>query len=287
MTRSGSQTDFELDFIRRLFSKFELIEVFTDGNLDRFAPNAVVVVSSNKNRTDYSLVNYLKEYEIRGSFFYLYHLSNESCDQIDFANNIYPMARKVFRTYYCPEINKAHYPIHMPLGYQSGTMQIPPKKKCINQSNFIGSMKADRQKVVSQLKKIGDSVVMVTTTFNDPEGVDLGTLQFIHNNSRFVPCPSGHVHAESFRFGEVLMSGSLPVITKNMVGAYRVIYGNELEKMCYIVDDWGDLLKLKNMSDRSIYKLKVEAQDVYIGFLEKLSERLYYFFKREKKEWKK
>jgi hypothetical protein len=238
---------FEHEWLKKIiFSKITVEKEFFDfGTLQTVCDNAIIIYTRTHTNISPQFNNYLSKF--KGKRFFLYHLSNEN---LKHNAHYYNEAIHVFRTYEDQEISNQYKNVTtMPLGFQSGYFNL---KQIINTEDrqydaaFIGQVKSDRQEVVNVLQNIPNIFLHLTKQWNCPTALSIEEVSQIYKNCKYVPCPKGWIHPDSFRICEALEWGAIPIL-KN--------YPNQPLGWLFedhplpIVQDWKEIPFIINNTD--------------------------------------
>lgn len=269
-TQNGDQTTFEFDYTTKiLFNDFEKNLVFDNGSLSTVLDNSVIIYSNNGNEISDEFRNYLNKFVDLKYNFYLLHFSNEglshNCDY-------YKLANHVFRNYYDPNILHKNVTF-IPLGVKSGFLNESDVvlKKSLDFA-FIGQPKSDRSELIEVIENLDDVFIHKTNSWNCSTSLTQDECKAIYQKTRFVPCPMGWVHPDSFRIMECLESKSIPVLKKyNDTEYFSKVWG---DSPLPIIDSWNELMSLYKLSDEEYNKLHSTVFDWYRNFKKNLKNNI-------------
>lgn len=262
-TFNGDQTNFEFEYTTEvLFKNFEQNRVFDDGKLLTVLDNSVIIYSNNSNTISDDFNNYLNKFVELGYTFYLLHFSNENlshnCDY-------YSKAKTVFRNYYDSNIT-AENVIFIPLGVKSGFINKNEKWSKIKEYEFvfIGQPKSDRQELLSVMESMENVFIHKTNSWNCSTSLTQDECISIYNKTKFVPCPMGWVHPDSFRLMECLESGSIPILKNyNNLEYFTKVWG---DSPLPVVNSWDEITNYYKMNEEDFLKLKTLVFNWYKEF---------------------
>jgi len=269
-TNIGDNTTFEMEYtLELLFKNFRCNKIFDYGSFETVLDNSVILISYPDNPIIYERLNdYIDKFNKESYNVYLLEYSNESYGK---QNKHYNKLNRVFRPYYDSEINHPNVTF-IPIGFKSGFYSevIKTNNKEYNFS-FIGQPKSDRYEVINQLQEM-NGFVHTTNQWNCPTSLSIDECKDIYSKSRFVPCPMGNTHPDSFRIMEVLESGSIPVLkTYNNLDYFKNVWG---ESPLPIVNNWVELNQLNNLTDDEYDTLYFKVKDWYLNFRDILSNNI-------------
>ena len=271
-TFNGDQTTFEFEYTTEiLFKNIEQNTIFDDGKLSIVLDNSVIIYSNNSNGISEEFNNYLNKFVDNGYKFNLLHFSNENlghnCDY-------YSKANHVFRNYYDPNITSQNVTF-IPLGVKSGfvskrTNTNPTTKEY--EFTFIGQPKSDRQELLSVIEQMENVFIHKTNSWNCSTALTQDECISIYNKTKFVPCPMGWVHPDSFRLMECLESGSIPILKNyNDLEYFTKAWGHS---PLPVVNSWEEITNYYNMDNNQYNELYKNVFDWYSSFKSNLSSKI-------------
>jgi hypothetical protein len=251
-TFNGNQTNFEFEYTTEvLFKNFEQNRVFDDGKLSTVLDNSVIIYSNNSNTISDDFNNYLNKFVELGYTFYLLHFSNENlshnCDYYD--SNI-----------------TAENVIFIPLGVKSGFINKNDNSSKIKEYefSFIGQPKSDRQELLSIIENMDNVFIHKTNLWNCSTSLTQDECILIYNKTKFVPCPMGLVHPDSFRLMECLESASIPILKNyNNLEYFTKVWGNS---PIPVVNSWDEIVNYYNMDSNKYNELYENVFNWYSNF---------------------
>jgi hypothetical protein len=271
-TFNGDQTTFEFEYTTEiLFKDFELNKIFDDGKLSTVLDNSVIIYSNNSNGISEEFNNYLNKFVDNGYKFNLLHFSNENlghnCDY-------YSKANHVFRNYYDPNITSQNV-IFIPLGVKSGFVSKHTNINPITKEyefTFIGQPKSDRQELLSVIEQMENVFIHKTNSWNCSTALTQDECISIYNKTKFVPCPMGWVHPDSFRLMECLESGAIPILKNyNNLEYFSKVWG---DSPLPIVNSWNEIATYYKMNEEDYNQLSNSVFNWYEEFKHKLSLKI-------------
>ena len=267
-TFNGDQTNFEFEYTTEvLFKDFEQNRIFDDGKLSTVLDNSVIIYSNNSNTISGEFNDYLNKFVEKGYKFYLLHFSNENlshnCDY-------YVKANHVFRNYYDSNIvgdNVTFIPLGVKTGFINKNNDKPSNTKEYEFS-FIGQPKSDRQDLLSVMEKMENVFIHKTNSWNCSTSLTQDECISIYGKTKFVPCPMGWVHPDSFRLMECLESGSIPVLKNyNNLEYFTKVWG---DSPIPVVNSWDEIVNYYNMNIDKYNELYDNVFDWYHRFKNEL-----------------
>lgn len=271
-TFNGDQTTFEFEYTTEvLFKNIEQNRIFDDGQLSTVLDNSVIIYSNNSNNISEDFNNYLDKFVNLGYTFYLLHFSNENlshnCDY-------YSKAKHVFRNYYDSNITSQNVTF-IPLGVKSGFINKNENSSEIKEYEFtfIGQPKSDRQELLSIIENMKNVFVHKTNSWNCPTSLTQDECISIYSKTKFVPCPMGWIHPDSFRLMECLESGSIPILKNyNNLEYFTKVWGED--SPIPVVNSWDEIKVYYNMNMEDYIKLYNEVFNWYTNFKVQLTSKI-------------
>jgi len=243
-TFNGDQTNFEFEYTTEiLFKNFEQNRIFDDGKLTTVLNNSVIIYSNNSDRISDDFNNYLNKFVDLGFTFYLLHFSNEN---LNHNCDYYSKAKNVFRNYYDSNLTVENV-LFIPLGFKSGFINKNKNLSKIKEYEFafIGQPKSDREELLSIIEQMDNVFIHKTNSWNCLTSLTQDMCISIYNKTKFVPCPMGWVHPDSFRLMECLESGSIPILKNyNNLDYFIKVWG---ESPIPVVNSWDEIGEYYNM----------------------------------------
>jgi hypothetical protein len=270
-TFNGDQTTFELDYTTKfLFKDFQQNKIFDDGRLSTVLNNSLIIYSNNSNNISEEFNRYLDKFVEAGYTFYLLHFSNEN---LEHNCDYYSKANHVFRNYYDPKINNNNVTF-IPLGVKSGFIKNDDKtfKEKKYEFSFIGQPKSDRQGLLSLMEKMENVFIHKTNSWNCATSLTQDECISIYEKTKFVPCPMGWVHPDSFRLMECLESGSIPILKNyNNLEYFTKVWG---DSPLPVVNSWDEIIDYYNMDNDKYNELYKTVFNWYLIFKENLNLKI-------------
>ena len=262
-TFNGDQTNFEFEYTTEvLFKNIEHNKIFDDGQLSTVLDNSVIIYSNNSNNISDDFNNYLNKFVELGYTFYLLHFSNENlghnCDY-------YSKANHVFRNYYDSNIITQNITF-IPLGVKTGFINKNENSLDTKEYEFvfIGKPKSDRQELLSVMESMENVFIHKTNSWNCSTSLTQDECISIYRKTKFVPCPMGWVHPDSFRIMECLESGSIPILKNyNNLEYFTKVWG---DSPLPVVNSWDEITNYYKMNEEDFLKLKTLVFNWYKEF---------------------
>ena len=134
----------------------------------------------------------------------------------------------------------------LPIGYKSGTLF---KKEIVERKYkwaFLGTPhKSSRHDLLFQLSDIEPSFSHKTKKFNE-KIIDVSEMSEILTSTKFIPCPNGFFHPETYRLYEALECGCIPIVENAYKYYDRLFPNNPFIKIDRwieakpVIRGWGD-----------------------------------------------
>lgn len=271
-TREGDETDFELEYIQKvLFKNFSQNVVFDNKSYNTVLNDSVIIYSNNRPEVDDSFLNYLNKFKDKEYNFYLLHLSNETPGH-NF--NYYELANHVFRPLYIEGITSDNMTL-LPVGYKSGFGSIENSEDQTKDIlfSFIGQPKSDRNELLSVLDRFDSKFIHKTNSWNCQTSMSVSDCKKIYNRTKFVPCPMGWEHYDSYRIWECLESKSIPILKRyNNLNYFEK---NWEKSPLPVINSWEEISNFANLSDEEYRLLFENVHKWFDKFKVSLSERVF------------
>jgi hypothetical protein len=269
-TQNGDQTTFEYDYTTEiLFCDFNQNKIFDNGSLTTVLDNSVIIYSNNQSDVSEEFRNYLKKFVELNFNFYLLHFSNEG---LSHNTNYYELANHVFRNYYDKNILQKNVTF-IPLGVKSGFLNNSDKiENKIWDFAFIGQPKSDRNELLEVISNLDNVFTHKTNSWNCSTSLTQDECKLVYQKTKFVPCPMGWVHPDSFRIMECLESNSIPILKSyNDIDYFSKVWG---DSPIPIISSWNELMSFYQMSDEEYNKLHSEVFSWYQNFKRSLKNKI-------------
>lgn len=266
------QNVFEVEWIKEIFSRFEIVESIDAGlNFDYEYDNSLIIIQDIKDNSKFE--NYLNRLLTKKLNFRILHISDEALNHnIQFYNNF---GDKVIRMIYSEDYSKRFNVFTIPVGYKPGVKKIEVEKKYL--INFVGQIKSDRQQMLSVFSYLEPKFIRLTNQWNDPQGLSTEDYSKILSQSHFTLCPAGWVSVDSFRINEAMECGSIPVsILYGGKNYFESVYG---ENPFILGNNWQETIEL--IKSTNIEEKKQEVEIWWKNFKDKLKDKIYEFFSKK------
>lgn len=232
--------DWEIDWIRELLSGAGLDHrIVRDESLSTLVDNALIAVSQNdeRNRPSDRLAAYFLRFRASGFRVGVLHMSDEDYTAHTY---FYPWVHYVLRNHWSAAVADLPHVLAFPLGYKKGfnteigknaavgsgrnrsrqqedtqsDSQTDPRQERDYTWSFAGQIhdKLTRVKLIESARKVPGGFTKLTGYWNDPSGLTTEQYRSLLHRTKFVLCPRGFVHPESFRLSEALEADAVPII---------------------------------------------------------------------------
>ena len=205
----------------------------------------------------------------KGEKVVLIHLSDE---KLRHRRGIYKAFDLVLRNYFDPRLSFKSNVYQVPLGWtEQFNSREPSDKTPAYLWSFCGAIKADREKMLNQLKDIGESFTHISSSWGSDDQLPPDEVRTVYEKSCFVLCPQGNAHIDSFRVMEALQAGAVPVSVKFLRrDFFRFTFGNH---PFVVADDWdhaGKILSYFEAHPDQAIQLRTQTRIWYQEYLKKL-----------------
>ena len=216
--------------------KFTIVE--DEQNIEN-GDNLIIVDSSVENKEEL-----YKRLKLICSKIFLIHLGDES--GMYNLSKVYDYFNHVWRVFCFNKYFNNKKVSCLPIGYKSGTYLTSESKNRKYKWSFIGTPhKSSRHDLLFQLSNIKPSFLHTTKKFNE-KIIDVEQMSSILSSTKFVPCPNGFVHPETYRLYEALECESVPIVEDAYSYYDRLFPKNPFLKVSKwsesktILNEWGD-----------------------------------------------
>lgn len=162
-----------------------------------------------------------------------------------------PLCMFVARNYVHPD-TVAHskvftFPLGFKFGYVSEDVPCLPVEKRAYVWSFAGSVHHDeRAYMVNLFKRVTPNFYYKCSAFNSGDALNTQKYRAVLDNSKFAPCPYGHINNDTFRICEALESGCIPVVLKHAPhlpadpSYWHFLFDSEEDIPFIITDTWDE-----------------------------------------------
>lgn len=270
-TPPGMYSEFEFEWITEvLFAGIAQERIMDCGSLQTVRDGAVIIYSCNQPAVGDPFLRYLDRYAESGCRFLLLHLSNEN---LNHDGSYYAQARRVFRNYFDPSITAPNV-TYLPLGFQSGFLNragsVPGPAERLHDAAFIGQPKNDRVELIQVVSTLPRHFLHVTKAWACQTSLSPAEVSRVYASTRYVPCPKGWIHEDSFRICEALEWGAVPVLRRyGPVDFFsKTLPGHPFP----VIESWEDLPGMVASTDYE--RLFSESRRWYSDFRRSLPDRM-------------
>tara|TARA_B100000686_G_scaffold226271_1_gene233485 strand:- start:5529 stop:6422 length:894 start_codon:yes stop_codon:yes gene_type:complete len=189
---------------------------------------------------------------------FLIHLGDES--GIFDLSQIYNNFNFVWRTFCSNKYFNNTNISCIPLGYKSGTNYLSKKDDERKYKwSFMGTPhKSSRHDLLHQLSDVSPSYVYKTEKFNKTI-LGVKEMSQILSSTKFIPCPNGFVHPETYRVYEALECGCIPIV-ENAYNYYDRLFPNnpfvkidKWQEAKLLINEWKETQVLKKQSECTVW----------------------------------
>ena len=263
----------EQEWIRFLFDDLIAEEVFSE-TIPSPAAGDVYIVNTNKISLK-TLSDTLNE-KIEGNRpVGLIHLSDE---WFGGGYDVYRYFDFVIRTHHAAIFEKNPGIFVIPLGWPgktTGDAAIAKSSERRNRWSFMGNLIATRHEMVKSFSSWRPNACHVFgAKGNASRRLPKAEFDSLLASSTFCPAPMGNVMAETWRFYEALLAGSIPIVERRLtIDYYRNLFGNH---PIPTFRNWRQALKFaqRSMKDPSVIdSLQAQVLDWWKNYEQELSCR--------------
>jgi len=214
------------------------------------AKNIIIINRANP-------LNFIQEIISILSPFAIFHLSDEFCIDMKYYE-LYHDAKILFHQYNHNKIAYNTNHVQIPLGYVKHFLSNKPSSyNFINYKfqdrkymfSFIGSLKQDREEMLSKFKNAFESyyIHIGYTNWNNPSNQEITPTDMfnIYNNTLFIPIGRGNSSLDCFRLYEAIVSNAIPIIVGNMEEINNTFnFNGDTIPNLIIGKDWDEAVKI-------------------------------------------
>ena len=253
--------DYSNKWIYEILNKVEFEVIQSEKDLD--SEDILIIVDSNIEKKE----ELYTKLELICSKMFLIHLGDET-GEYD-SSLIYSKFNYVWRAFCLSRYFNDKKVSCIPIGYKSGTFL---KKEIVKRKYkwaFIGTPhKSSRHDLLFQLSGIEPSYSHKTEKFNK-QIIDVGKMSEILTSTKFIPCPNGFVHPETYRLYEALECGCIPIVENAHKYYDRLFFNNPFIK----VDRWIEVKPVvEKWEDDQIKQKREECKTWWNQYKKKLQE---------------
>ncbi len=245
----------ETDWILELLSDFEINEIM-DGKYEVAMDRSVIVVGKYSG-------DYFKKLKENGYRFGIIHISDETYSH---PTDFYRSSAFVFRNYWHKQFQSMDHVHCFPLGYKHGFACSADKIENLFSRNYTWSFAGQiidhptRQEMIGQMKKVPDFFFYEIFRFNDSSSLSTQDYRDVLLRSVFAPCPRGYWNLDSFRVYEALEAGCIPIVEKQPLDYFSLLFGNH---PFLVVNSWSEAPGLILDLFQDPFQLEKRRQECY------------------------
>ena len=237
-------------WIYEILNKIEFEVIQSEKDLE--SEDILIIVDSSIEKKE----ELFTKLELICSKMFLIHLGDESGAYDSLL--IYNKFNYVWRTFCFNRYFNNKKVSCLPLGYKSGTLF---KNEIVERKYkwaFLGTPhKSSRHDLLFQLSDIEPSFFHKTKKFNE-KIIDVSEMSEILTSTKFIPCPNGFFHPETYRLYEALECECIPIVENAYKYYDRLFYNNPFIKVDkwieakVVIEEWGnDQIKQKREECRT------------------------------------
>jgi hypothetical protein len=122
------------------------------------------------------------------------------------------------------------------------------------------------------MEKMENVFIHKTNSWNCATSLSQDECISIYEKTKFVPCPMGWVHPDSFRLMECLESGSIPILKNyNNLEYFTKVWG---DSPLPVVNSWDEIIDYYNMGNDKYNELYKTVFNWYLIFKENLNLKI-------------
>ena len=230
--------DYSDKWIYEILNKIEFEVIQSEKDLE--SEDILIIVDSSVEKKE----ELYTKLELICSKMFLIHLGDES-GAYD-SSLIYNKFNYVWRAFCSSRYFNNKKVSCLPLGYKSGTLF---KKEIVERKYkwaFLGTPhKSSRHDLLFQFSDIEPSFFHKTKKFNE-KIIDVSEMSEILTSTKFIPCPNGFFHPETYRLYEALECGCIPIVENAYKYYDRLFPNNPFIKVDRwieakpVIRGWGD-----------------------------------------------
>lgn len=235
---------YESDWVEEVLSKVHYNEII-DGNYEIIENNSIVIICLHDN-TKYR--EYFAEYDKKQFKYAIVHVGDELYGH---PTDCYANAQFVLRNYWHKKFLNQKNVYAFPVGYKrefwkNATKSIKNSKERKYTWSFAGQIvhKPTREAMIIHLKTVPNYFIHETFTWADPNSLSTNDYRELLLNTIFVPCPTGWWNLDSFRIGEALECGCIPIVEKKPFDYFSRLFSGKYPFLA--VDTWDKAPALIN-----------------------------------------
>ena len=253
--------DYSDKWIYEILNKIEFEVIQSEKDLE--SEDILIIVDSSVEKKE----ELYTKLELICSKMFLIHLGDES-GAYD-SSLIYNKFNYVWRTFCSSRYFNNKKVSCLPIGYKSGTLF---KKEIVERKYkwaFLGTPhKSSRHDLLFQLSDIEPSFFHKTKKFNE-KIIDVSEMSEILTSTKFIPCPNGFVHPETYRLYEALECGCIPIVENAYKYYDRLFPNNPFIK----VDRWIEAKSvIRGWGDDQIKQKREECRTWWSQYKNQLQE---------------
>ena len=225
-------------WIYEILNKIEFEVIQSEKELE--SGDIIIIVDSSVEKKE----ELYTKLELICSKMFLIHLGDES-GAYD-SSLIYNKFNYVWRAFCSSRYFNNKKVSCLPIGYKSGTLF---KKEIVERKYkwaFLGTPhKSSRHDLLFQFSDIEPSFFHKTKKFNE-KIIDVSEMSEILTSTKFIPCPNGFFHPETYRLYEALECGCIPIVENAYKYYDRLFPNNPFIKVDRwieakpVIRGWGD-----------------------------------------------
>lgn len=247
----------EEDWLMELLQGLDY-NIIYDGKFEQFVDNSIVIINYVPQFEAYA-----KRMHDLGYKFGIIHLSDEVYAS---PTTSYQYAQFILRNHWHKKFLPYDNIVMFPLGYKGGFWNNCSKDRAMDGSrkytwSFAGQVRSNRAAMMQEMKKITNNYVYQIYRWCDPNSLPVEKYRDFMLNSYFIPCPRGNWNLDSFRVGESLEAGCIPIVEKQPLDYFKKLFGEEYPFLS--VNSWGEVPGLINQLLKDPVLLEHKRMECY------------------------
>ena len=240
--------------------KYDLID--SEKSLEK--EDILILVDSNPEKK----IEIYNELRLVCSKVFLFHLGDES-GAYDLSK-VYKNCDYVWRTFCSNKYFKNNRVRCIPIGYKSGLVNKQENKRKYKWA-FTGTPhKSSRHDLLFQFSDIKPFFCHKTDKF-DEKIISVNEMSEVLSSTKFMPCPNGFFHPETYRLYEALQCGCIPIVEDAYKYYDRLFPNNPFIK----VSKWADAkVIIKSWSESQIKAKQEECNSWWSSYKIELQEMI-------------
>ncbi len=199
----------ELDWIRLLFGDVITAEVIDDRKGVPVDRSLIIDYRLGPEKDLYYRRNF--EHGVRQV---IIHLGDERYED---SCSAYRWCHRVYRNIWSPILANLGHVSFFPLGYKEGFVEAGGPQRPAAERPYVWSFAGDPNKstradMLNNMRGVAGGHEHLTSGWNSDDSLSTEQYRHLFDQTLFVPCPAGNSNLDSFRVGEALEAGCIPIV---------------------------------------------------------------------------